>query len=130
MITATEIKSGLIEVVIQVNAYGDAGAHWKEALGGKNHGGYGKIYIERYGAKERRKDNLWVLKPFYRGAGIHINLDEAPGAMFIHSTDKEVSVEPLCAVSNQKLGRDLGNALRKFKQNSPQELWQVIFRFV
>lgn len=129
MITTIEIRPGVIEVVIQTNMYGDAGQHWKDTLSGPNHGGYGKIYIQRFGIEERRKDSLWELKPYYKGEGIHINLDEAPGAMFIYTANKAVSVEALDAVSNQKLGRELGNALRKFKQNSENELWEVIFRF-
>lgn len=57
MITTTEIRPGVIEITIQVKAYGDAGKHWQRVLGSRNHGGYGKIYIERFGIGQRRRDN-------------------------------------------------------------------------
>lgn len=42
MIVVTEIRPGVLQVLIRASAYGQAGAHWREVLDGSNHKGYGK----------------------------------------------------------------------------------------
>ncbi|MGE3109491.1 MAG: hypothetical protein AB7G11_10515 [Phycisphaerales bacterium] len=128
-ISCTE-KDGVIVVTIVTAAYGHAGQHWRDVLDKPNHGGYGKIYIQRDGASQRRRIACWELSGLHAGNPA-ANLDECPGAMFIWSNQhKEPHVEPLCATANQKLGRDLGAHLRKFKQATPADLWEVKFRFL
>ena len=43
---------------------------------------------------------------------------------------KEPSVEAVDAIDNQKLGRDMGQALRKLSQKDANDLWEVVFRFI
>ena len=50
--------------------------------------------------------------------------------MFIWTAVKEADVEAIDAIDNQKLGRNLGTALRPFAQNDEKDLWEVQFRFV
>jgi hypothetical protein len=126
MVTAREIVPGVVEVVIHYRAYGDAGQHWKKVLGRANHG-YGQIYIERFGADARRRDNIWPMKGLYKGQPA--DLDECPGAMFIWTGDEEASVEPVFYFNNRALGSDLGYALSPFEQRSRDMLWEVRFRF-
>lgn len=129
MITAVEIKPGVVQIVIRVSDYGQAGEHWQDVLEGPDHNGYGKIYIQRYGANRRRYQNCYDLSSYYRGS-VGANIDECPGAMFIWTTDLEADVDAIDAIDNQKLGRELGNALRQFPQRDEKDLWEVIFCFV
>ena len=129
MITTREVRPGIVEVLIPIALYGQAGTHWHEVLSGPNHGGYGKIYIQRFGAKERRNSACYDLRGYYRG-NPGANVDECPGAMFIWTGVKEAHVEAIDAIDNQTLGRDLGAALRKYPQASERDLWEVRFRFV
>lgn len=129
MITALEIKPGVVQVVIRIADYGQAGEHWRDALEGPNHNGFGKIYIQRFGANKRRYENCYDLSFYYRGCA-GANIDECPGAMFIWTSDKDADVEAIDAVDNQKLGRELGNALRAYPQKDEQDLWEVKFVFV
>ncbi len=128
-ISTTE-KSGVVTVTIITAVYGDAGRHWKDVLDKPNHGGYGKIYIQREGAEQRRREACWSLRGLHAGNPA-ANLDECPGAMFIWTNSgKEADVEPLCATANQKMGRELGQALQQFAQATPADLWEVKFRFL
>lgn len=128
MITTKELRPGVVQVSIHAASYGQAGAHWRQVLG-RNHGGYGKIYIQRFGANRRRYMSCYELRGYYSGnAGA--NLDECPGAMFIWTSGKAADVEAIDAVDNQAFGRALGSALRKFPQRNERDLWQVVFRFV
>jgi hypothetical protein len=129
MIKTREIRPGVIEVTVRTNVYGQAGVHWRRVLGGPNHGGYGRIFIERTGANRRRYESCYDSRGDYRG-NPGVNLDECPGAMFVWMGLKEASVEPLNAVDNQKLGRALGHALRPYPQRKIRELWEVVFRFL
>jgi hypothetical protein len=43
---------------------------------------------------------------------------------------KDADVEAIDAIDNQKLGRALGSVLRPYAQDSPNELWEVSFKFV
>ncbi len=128
-ITAQLIRPGVVEVRIVARIYGQAGEHWRRVLSGPNHGGYGRILIDRTEAKQRRYENCYDSRDDYRGNPA-INLDECPGAMFIWTGDKEADVEAICAVDNQKLGRELGNALRPYPQRTRKDLWEVVFRFL
>lgn len=129
MIQTREIQPGVIQVTITTHRYGQAGAHWKKTLGGPNHNGYGRIYIQRFDSARRRRQHCADLYSHYKGQK-GANIDECPGAMFIWTSEKEVSVEAIDAIDNQALGRDLGNALRKYPQNDERDLWQVVFKFV
>lgn len=129
VITAQLIHPGVVQVRILTRVYGQAGKHWRRVLGGPNHGGYGRIFIERTGANQRRYENCYDSRGDYRGNPA-INLDECPGAMFIWTGSKEADVEPICAVDNQKLGRELGHALRPYPQRKKIDLWEVVFRFL
>ena len=128
MILTSENPPGVVTVTIRVSAYGQAGEHWRDVLSGPNHGGYGKIYIQRFGANLRRYLSCYELRDYYRGV-TGANLDECPGAMFIWTTDKPADVEAIDAIDNQKLGRELGNELRKYPQADERDLWEVRFRF-
>ena len=129
MITTREIQPGVVEVTIRAAAYGQAGAHWRQVLGGANHNGYGRIYIQRHGTNQRRYLSCYELRDYYKGER-GANLDECPGAMFIWSGGRVAHVEALDAIDNQKLGRELGAALRAYPQATPLDLWEVVFRFV
>jgi hypothetical protein len=129
MITVTEILPGVLQVLIFTSAYGQAGEHWRSALDGPNHNGYGKIYIQRYGANRRRYENCYDLAGYYKGC-LGANIDECPGAMFIWSTMKDADIDAIDAIDNQALGRDLGNVLRPYRQRSEKDLWEVQFRFL
>lgn len=129
MITVTEVRPGVLDVVILASAYGQAGEHWRDVLGKPNHGGYGRIYIQRHGANRRRYENCYDLAGYYRGCA-GANIDECPGAMFIWTSAKEADVEAIDAIDNQALGRALGNKLRPFKQATEADLWEVRFRFL
>lgn len=129
MITTHEIRPGVVEVTIAAASYGQAGTHWRRVLSGPNHGGYGQIYIQRFGANQRRYWSCYELRDYYRGSK-GANLDECPGAMFIWTGKKEAHVEPIDAIDNQALGRDVGAALRKYPQRDDKDLWEVVFRFV
>ncbi len=130
-IRAVNIEPGVVLVQIFYLPYGQAGRHWKRVLGNPEvtKAKYGSIYIDRFGIKERRKWNLWEFRGDYRGVP-EINLDECPGAMFITENTNLSHVEHICAVDNQKLGRDLGNVLTSFTQGSPDEYWEVRFEFL
>lgn len=128
MISTREIRPGVVEITIGVADYGQAGMHWRQVLAWPNHGGYGRIYIQRFGANQRRYFQCYELRDYYRGEK-GANLDECPGAMFIWTGLKEAHVEALDAIDNQKLGRELGNALRQYPQSSELDLWEVVFRF-
>ena len=57
-------------------------------------------------------------------------MDECPGTLFIWPYSlKDPSVEAIDAIDHQKLGRDLGQALRKYKQRNRNDLWEVVFHF-
>jgi hypothetical protein len=128
MILASEVAPGVVQVLIHTHVYGQAGEHWKQRLNGPNHGGYGRIFIQRYGANQRRYQHCYDLKGYYVGSGADI--DECPGAMFIWPfTDKEVSTEAIDAIDNRSLGSALGLALRQFEQKDDRDLWEVLFRF-
>ena len=128
MITTREISPGVVEVTIEADAYGQAGRHWRRVLSRTNHGGYGRIYIQRFGANARRYWSCYELRDYYRGqAGA--NLDECPGAMFIWTTDRKADVEAIDAIDNQALGRAMGAALRDYPQHDERDLWEVRFRF-
>ena len=129
MITTQEVQPGVIEISIPEVQYGEAGAHWRRQLAGSNHGGYGRIYIQRYGDNQRRYWHCYGARDWYIGES-GINQDECPGAMFIWSTLKSAHVEAVDAIDNQRLGRDLGNALRQYEQRDESDLWEVRFRFV
>ena len=129
MITTREIHPGVVEVTVVTAAYGQAGAHWRRVLRGPRHNGYGQIYIQRQGANQRRYQSCYELRDYYKGEK-SANLDECPGAMFIWSGLRSAHVEALDAIDNQKLGRELGHALRRYEQKSPHDLWEVVFRFV
>lgn len=129
MIKTRLIRPGVAEVVIPVKEYGQAGQHWRRVLSGRNHGGYGQIYIQRFGANKRRYWSCYDLRGYYRGNS-GANLDECPGAMFIWTAPKDADVEAIDAIDNQALGRDLGSALRKYPQRDERDLWEVVFRFV
>lgn len=129
MITTRELIPGVVEVTIESAKFGQAGAHWRRVLRGRDHGGYGKIYIQRFGANRRRYLACAELRDYYRGE-VGANLDECPGAMFIWATAKEAHVEPIDAIDNQHLGRQLGAALRKYPQRDERDLWEVVFRFI
>jgi hypothetical protein len=128
MIMTRELKPGVVEVTIHAGAYGQAGMHWRRVLSGSNHGGYGKIYIQRFGANQRRYWSCYELRDYYRG-NKGANIDECPGAMFIWTSAKKAHVEALDAIDNQALGRELGAALRKYPQRDERDLWEVVFRF-
>ena len=128
MITTHEISPGVVQVTIRAARYGQAGAHWRRVLSGANHGGYGQIYIQRFGANQRRYWSCYELRGYYRG-NPGANLDECPGAMFIWTTARPADVEAIDAIDNQALGRDLGAALRKYEQKDERDLWEVVFRF-
>ena len=128
-IKTQEIRPGVIRLTILTSAYGQAGLHWKQILDKRDHGGYGKIYIQRFGANQRRYWSCYEQRGDYKGnAGA--NLDECPGAMFIWTGMKVADVEALDAIDNQKLGREMGLSLRQYEQRSEKELWEVVFRFV
>ena len=129
MILTKEITPGKIEITIFTAVYGQAGKHWKGTLSGPQNGGYGKIYIQRFGAQKRRYCHIRDNYSYYKGEK-GANQDECPGAMFIWSSSKEPSVEAIDAIDNQKLGRELGNALRKYKQKTEEDLWEVKFTFI
>jgi hypothetical protein len=128
MIRVREVRPGVVEVTIATRDYGQAGEHWRRVLGGRNHGGYGQIYSQRFGANQRRYWSCYELRGVYRG-NPGANLDECPGAMFVWTGDKEADVEALDAIDNQTLGRDMGHALRRFEQRDERDLWEVVFRF-
>ncbi len=129
MIWTRETKPGVIEVTIATSHYGQAGAHWRQVLEGPDHQGYGRIFIQRFGANRRRYLNCYPYRGYYKGEK-GANLDECPGAMFIWTGYREADVEAIDAIDNQTLGRDLGRELRPFEQKNEEELWEVIFRFV
>lgn len=129
MITTSE-KNGVVTVTIVTAAYGDVGQHWKCVLDKPNNGGYGKIYIQREGAAKRRYEACANMRGLHAG-NPGANLDECPGAMFIWSNqEKEADVEALDAEANQRFGRDLGYALKKYPQATAADLWEVRFRFL
>jgi hypothetical protein len=129
VIATREVRPGVIEVSIPAAQYGQAGAHWRKVLTGPNHNGYGKLYIQRLGANQRRYWHCYGPRDWYRGeAGV--NQDECPGAMFIWTSHKQAHVEAVDAIDNQKLGRDLGQALRRYEQRDEKDLWAIVFRFV
>ena len=70
-------RAGVITVIIPVREYGQAGEHWKQVLGRLNHGGYGRIFIQRFGANQRRYENCYGLRDYWRG-NKGANLDECP----------------------------------------------------
>jgi hypothetical protein len=130
MIRTREIRPGVVQVSISVSAYGQAGHHWRDTLGAPDHNGYGRIFIQRFGANQRRYWHCYGPRDWYKGEK-GANIDECPGAMFIWPCSlKEPSVEAVDAVDNQNLGRDMGQALRKFEQQDKTDLWEVVFRFV
>lgn len=130
MIITRETRPGCVEVVIRASAYGQAGQHWQKVLSGPDHHGYGKIFIQRYGANQRRYWHCYGPGDWYKGTE-GVNMDECPGAMFIWPFSlKEPDVEAVDAVDNQRLGRDLGSVLRAYPQKDQNDLWEVVFQFV
>ncbi len=67
MIATKEIAPGVIEIAIHTSMYGQAGTHWRKVLGGPNHNGYGRIFIQRYGANERRYWHCYGPGDWYKG---------------------------------------------------------------
>jgi hypothetical protein len=130
VIVAREVGAGVVEVTLSSSAYGQAGAHWKHVLDGPNHNGYGRLFIQRYGANQRRYWHCYGEGDWYRGVK-GANMDECPGAMFIWPFSlKHPHVEAIDAIDNQRLGRELGAALRPYSQRDENDLWEVVFRFV
>lgn len=127
-VVAREV-GGVVEVMIIVEHYGDAGEHWKRTLDGPDHRGYGHILIERSGAKERRRWHTAGPRVFSAGV-LGIDQDECPGAMFVWTTDKIASVEEVDPINNRRLGSDMRVALKPFQFVSGRDLWEVRFRFV
>jgi hypothetical protein len=127
-ISVKEFRPGVLQITIAVARYGDAGAHWKRTLSGAMNGGYGKIYIQREGRKQRQYWHTVGPRMYYR-AEKGVNQDECPGAMFIWTSRKEHSVEAVDAIHNQNLGRDLKNSLLPYQQQTPNDLWEVTFLF-
>jgi hypothetical protein len=128
-ISTREIQPGVVEITINTQFYGQAGKHWSSTLSGPNNNGYGKLYIQRFGANQRRYWHCYGPGDWYKGEK-GINQDECPGAMFIWTSLKEPSIEAVDAIENQKLGRDLGRELRKYPQKDASDLWEVAFRFI
>jgi len=130
MVKALELRPGVVTITIARAIYGEAGEHWCRVLNGPNHNGYGRIFIQRFGANQRRYWHCYGHGDWYRGeAGS--NRDECPGAMFIWPYSlKSASVEDIDATDNQLLGRDMGLALRRFHQKDHRDLWEVVFRFI
>jgi hypothetical protein len=129
MIWTKEILPGVIQVTIATAHYGQAGRHWRRVLEGPHHNGYGRIFIQRFGAEQRRTWHCYPHRVWYKGQK-GVNQDECPGAMFIWTGDKEADVEALDAIDNQTLGRDLKNVLLPYKQGDENDLWEIVFRFV
>jgi hypothetical protein len=125
-VTATE-HNGVVTIHIPVAAYGDAGRHWRDVLGGTRRRLYGRIHLQRYGAAWRRYIHTYSLRGVY--SGDPADLDECPGAIFIWTGLQEPSVRAVFAHHNRALGSDMGTALRRFAQGSESDLWQVEFRF-
>ena len=129
-ITTRSVRPGVVEITIVAKHYGMAGAHWKRTLSGPRHGGFGRIFIQRWGVNRRRYDSCYDLRGVYRG-NPGVNIDECPGAMFIWDGPRfHASIEPIDPIDNQKLGRELGHALRQFEQKTEADLWEVQFRFL
>jgi hypothetical protein len=128
-IDVEEIRPGVLQIRIHAASYGQAGEHWKAVLDKPRQGGYGRIYIQRFGADGRRRDACWEQRGDYRGCA-GANLDECPGAMFIWTEAKKADVEAIDAIDNQTLGRHLRLALKPFSQASAADLWEVEFRFL
>ena len=130
MINASELLPGVIQVTITTAGYGLTGLHWQRVLGTANHNGYGKVYIQRFGANRRRYEACYDLRGYYKGLP-SVDIDECPGAMFIWSGPKfEAHTEPVDAFSNRALGSDLSRALSAYPQSSETDLWEVRFRFI
>lgn len=140
--------TGIILCSITWQKYGDAGQHWKDQLTGKNLLKWGKIYIDA-NEKEQGLNRREALAPFRDSRrdltarekleARATNRDECPGAMFVWETRQTADVEPLCAVSNQELGRHMYAALagavrtamvkpESFRRRDMQ-WFQVIFEF-
>ena len=117
--------SGVIEITIVTSAYGQAGDHWRSVLE-RSSSRFGRIYIQRAGAAERRRWHTAGNYEWYRGEQ-GANQDECPGAMFIWTRDVAPHVEAVDAIDNQNLGRDMKNALRRYRD---AQMWQVKFRFI
>lgn len=130
-VRALEIRDGVVEVTILTSFYEEAGEHWRRVLSGPRHGGYRRIFIQRDGANRRRYLACYDLRGFYIAQPV--NIDECPGAMFIWETKKDASIQPVLAINNQQLGRDMGIELRQFHQKGEHgflDLWEVQFRFI
>lgn len=127
-IIAEEIRPGVIEILIHTQYYGQAGVHWERVLNGHDNNGYGHIYIQREGAEQRRYWHTRGPRSSYQG-NKGIDQDECPGAMFIWTALKYPSVEAVDSIDNQKLGRDMGLALRQYRQGDSDDLWEVTFKF-
>ncbi|MEM5387780.1 hypothetical protein VSR68_29890 [Paraburkholderia phymatum] len=127
-VSVKEVRPGFLEIKILSSAYGEAGAHWMRTLSPPENGGYGRIFIQRFGANKRRYWHCYGPKDWYKGES-GINQDECPGAMFVWTSGKYASVEAVDAIHNQSLGRDLGLALSAYPQQDENDLWEVTFRF-
>lgn len=119
---------GVVDVTIVAAHYGDAGGHWKRTLEGPKHNGYGRMFIQRSDSARRRRWHTDDPRQWYVGEK-GVNQDECPGAMFIWTTLKAVHVEAVDAIDNQRLGRDMGRALRPY-QDGNGDMWEIRFHFV
>lgn len=122
-IEVKETQPGKVAVYINTTRYGSTGKHWADVLGSPRAASkYGKLTIDRPGAKRRRKDALagWETE----GPGDPTDLDECPGAMFLCSTQAVAHVEACDAGTNRSLGSDLKTALTNYPD------WtEVVFHF-
>jgi len=142
------VGTGVIKCRIRWQQYGLVGQHWKEQLSGRNLRKWGKIYIDANKA-EQALNRSEALGPHRESSALRnaqqrleaaaTNLDECPGAMFVWETRETADVEPLCATTNQKFGRDLYQALRGAVtramvnpasfQRRDMQWFQVVFEF-
>ena len=117
-----EIGPGKLGVYINWPVYGTTGHHWFSVLGNPaSCARYGRLFIDRANADERRKEALagtWV-----EGSGDPTDRDECPGAMFLPENHLPSDVRACDAETNQMLGRDLKNALPKYKDVTPTGAW-------
>ena len=141
--------TGVILCRIRWQFYGQAGQHWKDQLSPPNLKKWGQIYIDANKTEQdiNRRDALWPNRESPAGRtsqqkleATATNLDECPGAMFVWETRALADVQPLCAQSNQELGRHMYNALAgavkramvkpaTFKRRDMQ-WFEVVFKFV
>lgn len=123
-VLAREDSEGAIDVWVDSERYGQTGEHWKETLEDPDRE-FGTIRIEREDAAERRDAHTRELRDYHDGHGRYENIDEAPGAMFHWDGLESADAEFVDAESNQRFGRDLGQALQPY-----ENLQEVRFHFL